>query len=98
MQRADAVARITQNADRFREIGVASLYLFGSTVRDEARADSDVDVFVDIPDGVKFSLFDLLELKYRLEDTLGVAADVMTRDSLHPVLRDQILSEAVQVF
>ena len=98
MQRAEAVARITRDADRFREIGVASLYLFGSTVRDEARLGSDVDVFVDIPEDVKFSLFDLLELKDRLEDTLGVAADVMTRDSLHPVLRDQILSEAVQVF
>ena len=98
MQRAEAVARITENADRFREIGVESLYLFGSTVRDEARADSDVDVFVDIKEGTSFSLFELLELKERLQAVLGVPADVMTRRSLHRVLKDQILNEAVRVF
>jgi predicted nucleotidyltransferase len=57
MRRDEAIERIGSNADRFRELGVASLYLFGSTARNEAGADSDVDVFVDIREGTSFSLF-----------------------------------------
>ena len=98
MRRLEAIERLGKNADRFREVGVAALYLFGSTARDEAHPDSDIDVFVDIRPGERFSLLDLLELKERLEAVLGTKADVMTRSSLHRVLRDDIQREAVRVF
>ena len=98
MRRDEVIERIVGNAERFRELGVASLYLFGSTARDEARPESDVDVFVDIREGAVFSLFDLLELKDRLEELLGVSADVTTRKGLHPVLREDMLNDAVRVF
>ena len=41
-----------------------SLYLFGSTVRGEAREDSDVDLFFDYEKG-KFGLFQLMDVKER---------------------------------
>jgi predicted nucleotidyltransferase len=76
---------------------VTSLYLFGSTARGEAKPDSDVDLFFEY-DNPRFSLVELVRVKRRIGEILGVDADVMTRDSLHPMLRDQIEASAVRVF
>ncbi len=73
------------------------LYLFGSTARDEAREDSDVDLFFDHERG-KLSLFGLMDVMDAAARILGRKADVMTRASLHPVLRERIEASALQVF
>ena len=65
--------------------------LFGSFVRAENNEDSDIDVVVEF-NGRK-SLLDLAGLKIDLEDDLGRDVDVVTYDSLHPLLRDRILNE-----
>ena len=78
--------------------GATSLYLFGSTVRGEAGAGSDLDMFIDYDPRKKFSLVDLAGIKLYLEDTLGVDVDVTTRDSLHPMLRKDIEQSALRVF
>ena len=46
MRRHEAVARLKLAEPAIRALGAASLYLFGSHARDEARPDSDVDVFL----------------------------------------------------
>lgn len=98
MDRVEAVARLRQHADAIRALGATSLYLFGSSVRNETRADSDLDLFVDYDPDKKFSLFDLVGIKHFLEDELRLPVDVTTRDSLHPMLRDEIEKSAVRVF
>ena len=62
-----------------RERGIASLALFGSTVRGQERADSDIDVLVDIDPKASFSLIDLVSVKLFLENRLGREVDVVTR-------------------
>lgn len=94
----EAIERLRQQADAIKALGATSLYLFGSLARDEARADSDLDVFVDYDPGKKFSLVDLVGIKLLLEDELGMSVDVTTRDSLHPMLRGDIEKSAVRVF
>lgn len=81
-----------------RERGLTSLALFGSYVRRTARADSDIDVLVEIAPGMRFSLVDLVSLKDYLEDRLGRSVDVVTKDGLDPVIRDRVLREAEAVF
>lgn len=96
-QRDDVIATLRAHQSELRQLGASHLFLFGSTARNEARAESDVDLFMDFDDP-KFSLIDLLTLKYRLEDVLHRPADLMTRGSLHPRLGDAIERNAVQVF
>lgn len=81
-----------------RDRGVRSIFLFGSAVRDENTSTSDIDVFIDTDPGVSFSLLDLIDVKYFLEDSLKREVDVMTREGLRPNIRQNILNESEQVF
>ena len=83
---------------RFKALGVTSLYLFGSTARDEARAESDLDLFLDYDQTRRFSLFDVLSAKYMIEDELGISADIMTRSSLHPRIKPEAERDAIRIF
>jgi len=98
MNKAEAVHKLNEYADAIRARGATSLYLFGSTVRDEAGPDSDLDRFLDYDHDSKFNLLDLVDIKLLLEDELGMRIDVTTRDGLHPMLRQEIEQSAVRVF
>ena len=97
MDREAAIARLRAHQEELKQMGVRTLYLFGSTARGEARQDSDVDLFFDYEEG-KFGLFDLMDVKERAATILGRKADIMTRDSLHEYLRPRIEAEAIPVF
>lgn len=78
--------------DRF---GVKRLALFGSTVRDEATQDSDLDVLVEFEGGETYrNYFDLL---FFLEDSLHCEIDLVCRDALRPQLKPYIEKEAIYV-
>jgi predicted nucleotidyltransferase len=98
MNRTEAIARLKRHAGAIKARGATSLFLFGSTARDEARPSSDLDLLVEYDATRKFSLVDLVGIKLLLEDELGAEIDLTTRDSLHPLLRDRIESSAVPVF
>lgn len=97
MTRDDALARLRAHEMEFRRLGVERLFLFGSTARDEAKEDSDVDLFFDHPEG-SLGLFGLMDVKERAAEILGRRADIMTRRSLHERLRPAIEAGAVPVF
>jgi len=69
--------------------------LFGSTVRGEARKGSDIDILVEFR-GTK-SLLDLARLEIELERKLKRKVDVLTYNSVHPLLRETILKEEARV-
>lgn len=75
--------------------GASNLAVFGSVARDEATADSDIDLLIDLPDGI--SLFDRAELKGELEDLLRQKVDLIRRRNLKPTLRSQVDAEAINL-
>lgn len=97
MQRDEAITKLKQHETELRQLGVEHLYLFGSTARGEAGEDSDVDLFFDHPEG-SLGLFQLMDVKDTAARILGRKTDIMTRRSLHPVLRQRIEAAALQVF
>jgi predicted nucleotidyltransferase len=98
MNRSDIIEQLRENADAIRGMGATSLYLFGSAARDKARPDSDLDLFIDYDPALRFSLLDLVGIKQFLEEQMSAEIDVTTRDSLHPMLKDDIERSAVRVF
>jgi predicted nucleotidyltransferase len=85
MQRTEAIARLQAHEAELKQFGIEHLYLFGSTARDEARDDSDVDLFFDHPRG-SMGLYELIDVKEAASRILGRKADIMTRRSLHRAL------------
>ena len=73
-----------------RALGATSLYLFGSTARDESGAGSDIDLFIEYDRSSRFSLVELVGIRQLLEGRLGRSrVDLTTRDSLDPLLRNR---------
>ena len=97
MKRDEAVSRLKAHAADLKRLGVEHLYMFGSTARDEAREESDIDLFFDYQKG-KLGLYELMDVKEAAAQILGRPVDIMTRDSLHRTLRQNIEASALQVF
>lgn len=88
--------KLLQSHEReLRKLGVLSLALFGSVARDEGHPNSDVDVMVDLDDGV--TLFGFARLNRYLEEILGTRVDLVMRGAIIKELRDRIYGEAVNV-
>ena len=97
MDREQVITVLRSHEAELHRAGVAQLYLFGSVARGQARPDSDVDLFFDT-DNPRFSLIELVEVQEQVKEILGTESDVMTRASLHPMLRSRIEAEALRVF
>ena len=79
-----------------REYGITSLRLFGSTARDEQKAGSDVDVFVET---LTPNPFLLMEAKEYLEKSTGRSVDVIRNHcNLNPRLKKRIERDGVTIF
>ena len=98
MNRSDTIESLLRKADALRSMGATALYLFGSTVRDEAGEASDLDLFIDYEPESRFNALDLVGIKLFLEDELQVPVDLATRDGLHPRLRAAIETSALRIF
>ena len=79
-----------------RSLGVSRLALFGSVLRNEARADSDVDLLVQFAAGRK-SFDGFMKLGDLLEARLGHRVELVTVESLSPFIGPRILAEALDV-
>jgi predicted nucleotidyltransferase len=75
---------------------VSSLAVFGSVVREEADAASDVDLLVEFSRPI--GLLHLSGTALYLEGLLGRKVDLVLRRALLPELREAILAEAVDAF
>ena len=98
MSRNEVIARLRGNADAIRAMGATGLYLFGSAARGKSGPGSDLDLFIDYDPNRSFSLLDLVGIKQFLEERMSADIDITTRDSLHPMLKDDIERSAVRVF
>ncbi len=76
--------------------GVTKAALFGSIVRGETNKRSDIDILIQFKG--KKSLLDLVKLQFMLEDKLEKKVDLLTYNSIHPLLKDIILNEQKKIY
>jgi uncharacterized protein len=96
MRRDEAVRLLTEAGPEIvRRFGVRQLRLFGSTARDEAREDSDVDILVEFEGPATFrGYFDLL---HYLEEQFGKPVDLVTEKGLRKEVRAYVEKDAIRV-
>ena len=74
--------------------GVRSLAVFGSTVRGEDGADSDIDLLAEFDPAARIGLIRLITLEDRLGHLLGRKVDLIARDALDRLVQDRVNAEA----
>ena len=78
-----------------KRYGVKKAAIFGSVVRGEAEADSDIDILVEIESDM--SLLDFVGLKIEIEEALGKKVDLVEYSTIKPLIKERILSEQVVI-
>ena len=78
--------------------GVSHLAVFGSQVRGHGGPSSDLDVLVDVREGTKFSLLDLIGVEHLLTAATGIKVNALMRRSLDRAFEARIGSDVVEIF
>ena len=73
---------------------VAELSVFGSTAKGNVGPDSDIDLLVTFRPDATVGLVAFNRLRRELEDALGRRVDLVPKDGLKPVIRDEVLADA----
>ena len=95
MQQTD-ITSATRLINILRNHQVTRASVFGSYARGEADENSELDLLVELP--ANNSLFDLINLKFKLEDELQKKVDLITFASINKQIKDQILAERIDLF
>ena len=88
------IARVATICARF---GVVRLDVFGSFATGDADVDSDIDLLYELAPDRQLG-WEIEELSEELEVALGRSVDLIARRSLHPQLRETVLSEAQSLY
>ena len=96
MNKQQTIQSLTKNkAVLTQRFGVTRLALFGSTARNAATDDSDVDILVSFEGAATSQRY--FGVQFYLEDLLGCAVDLVTEKALRAELRPHIEREAIDV-
>lgn len=88
----ELIKRIMEQQERLAFYGVTNIGLFGSFVRGEQTALSDIDVLIEFaPEKHTFDNF--MDVSFLLEDISGRKIDVVTPEGLSPHIGPHILKE-----
>jgi predicted nucleotidyltransferase len=79
--------------DLARRHGASNLRVYGSIATGLEHERSDLDLLVDL--SPEQSLLGMISLRHDLEDLLGCWGDLTEETSLHPLIRDEILGQAI---
>ncbi len=85
-------------AEFCRQNHICHLGLFGSVLRADFRPDSDVDVLVEFEPDAPVTLFTLVETREGLSALFGRPVDLVPRNSLKPIVRDEVLASEQVVY
>ena len=99
-------ARVDLPYDRIGEFcrrwRVTELALFGSVLRDDFRADSDVDLLVSFAPDAGWTLLDHVEMEEELEGIFGRPVDLVSRRAVEAspnwIRRREILETAQPIY
>ena len=96
MSREEVLRILSQHRRQIeQQHGVRFIALFGSVARDQASAESDIDLLVDFASRPGFDGY--MQLKEHLEVLLGQRVDLVMTGALKPSVRRDVEREAIRV-
>ena len=97
------MATSTQEIARFcQRWRIRELAIFGSALRDDFRADSDVDILIDFDEDADWSLLDHIQMQEELQALLGRDVDLISKRAVERsrnwLFRREVLRTAKVLF
>jgi predicted nucleotidyltransferase len=93
-----AVGLLRTHRAELEQMGVQHAAVFGSLARGDATETSDLDVMVELDENRRLSVFDLAGICLFIEDRARLPVDLSQKRNLHPLIREEVLAEAVYAF
>jgi uncharacterized protein len=98
MNTTDILARLKENEAALRARGVVHAAVFGSRARGDNRADSDIDIMIEIDSNAHIGVFDYVGLKDDIAEFFDGCVDVVSREGLKSYIRPAALADAIYAF
>jgi hypothetical protein len=98
MDRQTIIATLRANEAALRARGVAHAALFGSRARGDNRADSDIDIMIEIAPEASVGVFEYVEITQTIADLFPARVDVSNRRKLKPFVGPSAEREAAPAF
>lgn len=84
----DQIIKILKN-NKIKKAGI-----FGSYAKGKNKKSSDIDIIIEPEKNTGFGFF---KIQAQLEEKLGKKIDLITYNSIHPLLKERILNEEVRI-
>ncbi len=97
MTRAEAVKHLQAHRDHLYMMGIEHVAVFGSTARNEARSDSDLDLAITLRKDVRLG-WDYFTLDDRISALLGIPVDLVSEPVTRIRLKQEIDRDRIDVF
>jgi predicted nucleotidyltransferase len=98
MKRDAVIAALRAHEPELKAAGVVRLSLFGSTAREAAGLESDIDLLARFDAARPLSLLDVIRIENQLADLLGQPVDLIEEGTLKPRVLQHVDREAVRAF
>lgn len=92
------IEKVKMAIPRIANKHISFMALFGSRAKDSAKEDSDYDILIDFEKGYDYSLFEISAIKQDIENALEARVDLVTKKSIHPRIRQNIISTMKVVY
>lgn len=74
------------------------LGIFGSYSRGDANGSSDIDILIDVPENLEFTLFDIAEIKERIQNSVKRTVDVVMLSAIRPQVKKRIENDLKLIY
>ena len=98
MDRDFVLKTLKANEDLLRGHGITHAALFGSRARDDARAESDIDIMVEFDPAMAMTVYDYVGVKEFVAGLFDGRVDVVNKAGLKPSLASSALAAALYAF
>jgi uncharacterized protein len=98
MDRQSVIRRLSDNKAALKAIGLKRVSLFGSTARNDASPDSDVDLAVTLDETARIDLFRFAAMSEELSRLLGARVDMIVEPARNPRMQTEIDRDRVRVY